>query len=154
MKNLTFTVIIIYCFALSLDSCTSDSCFEDTDPLVVVELLSKDTGVAMKCDSIKVYGVRDTFDTLLVDEEKVSKISFSLDPLHNEALYYFTINKIVDTVTISYSNYPHMISTACGYTIYSDISGPPITTHHIIDGINVDNKSVTLNGERNLRLFY
>lgn len=156
MKHLAYLTTVIITFIVSLASCSSGACFEETAPEVIVYMYTNGTETLKKCDSIKVYGHRDSFDTdtLLVYEKSVSDFSFSLDPLHNESIIHIYLNNAKEeTVTLTYINYPHAISPECGYTIYNEILTVN-TTKNIIDTITIDNKSVTLNGERNLRLFY
>jgi len=157
MKHLAYLVAGFILFAVLLYACSSGACFEDTEPKVIVNMYTDGTETLRKCDSIKVIGHGTTNDILLVDEKSVSVFSFSLDPLHNESTFYFNLNGKTDTVTLTYNNYPHVISPECGYTIYNDILTAKVNNkkvNHIIVNITIDNKSVTLNGERNLRLFY
>jgi|GEM_PF-2158715 len=157
MKHLAYLVAGFILFSVLLYACSTGVCFEDTEPKVIVNMYTDGTETLKKCDSIKVIG-HGAKDTLLVDEESVSSFSFSLDPLNNESTFYFNLNDKTDTVTLTYNNYPHVISPECGYTIYNDILTVKVNNkneeHHIIVNITIDNKSVTLNGERNLRLFY
>jgi Family of unknown function (DUF6452) len=47
----------------------------------------------------------------------------------------------------------HLVSPECGYTFYHVVQGLN-TTHNIIDSLIIENKNVTVDGERNMRLFY
>lgn len=157
MKHLAYLTAGLITFVVSLAACSTGACFEETVPEVIVNMYADGTETLRKCDSIKVIahkviGDATTFDTL-VNEKSVSSFSFSLDPLHNESTFYFELNNKKDEVTLTYNNYPHVISPECGYTIYNDILTVN-ATDTIIANITIDNKSVTLNGERNLRLFY
>ena len=155
MKQLAYQLTGLVIFVIALAACSTGACFENIEPKVVVHIYSEATGALKKCDSIKVIGVSETGDTLLVDETSVSNFSFSIDPMNNESTLYFLLDDLRDTVTLTYSNYPHIISPECGYTIYSDILTVTFPSEqHKIDTIRIENKSVTLDGERNLLLVY
>ena len=76
-----------------------------------------------------------------------------LDPAVDESVFIITLNGVTDTAVIWYTRNPHLVSPECGYTLVSDITGLK-TTHNIIDTLIIENKSVNLNGEKNLHLFY
>jgi len=153
MKQLVYQVIWLVTFTFSMAACSTGACFEDIDPVVIVSIYSDSTQNVIACDSIKVTGLTESGDTLLVDNTSVSQFSFSLDPIHNEAKLCIALDDATDTITLTYTNYPHIVSPDCGYTIFSSISAVT-TTKNIIDTITIENKSVTLNGETNLCLFY
>lgn len=153
MKRL---VSITACFLFSITtffSCSSGTCFEDTIPGVVTEILSSETKEVFTCDSIKVTGLSVYGDTLITDETSVSVFEFSLDPGNTLSKLVFLLDAVADTVTITYTSYPHYISPGCGYTFFNQITDIE-WTDNIIDSLKIDNQSVTLDGQKNLRLYY
>jgi hypothetical protein len=138
---------------ISLSSCSVQPCYEETDPLMITELLVSGTGETVKADSLRVYTYR-TADTLkFINAKGVSSFSVPLDPGNDESLFLITLNGVTDTAVIWYERRPHLVSPECGYTLFSEIRGL-YTTHNIIDTLIIENPTVDLDGQKNLHLFY
>ena len=137
----------------SLSSCSMQPCYEETDPAVNTMLLVSGTGETATADSLRVYSHTATDTLKFVNERAISYFSMPLDPASDESVFIITLNGVTDTAFIRYDRRPHLVSPECGYTLVSDITGLK-TTHNIIDTLIIDNRSVTLNGEKNLHLFY
>lgn len=138
---------------ISLASCSVQPCYEETDPAMITLLLTSGTGETAKADSLRVRGISPNGILKFVDSRSVSSFAVTLDPSEDQSLFYITLNGIQDTAIIYYTRRPHLVSPECGYTIVSDISGL-MTTHNIIDTLMIENKSVNLDGQKNLHLFY
>jgi len=134
-------------------SCTVQTCYDDTDPLMNTLLLASGTGAEAKADSLRVIGFSETSDTVFVSQRSVSSFSVPLDPGNDISAFRIVINGTSDTVVIRYTRRPHLVAPECGYTILSSITSLR-STHNIIDTIIINSKSVDLNGEKNLHLFY
>lgn len=139
--------------AAILPSCSVQPCYEDTNPLLNTLLLVSGTGETAEADSLRVYTYRETDTLRFIDSRVTSFFSVPLDPASDQSLFLITLNGVTDTAVISYNRRPHLVSPECGYTLVSDITGLK-TTHNIIDTLIIENRSVTLNGETNLHLFY
>lgn len=139
--------------ALGLTSCSVQPCYEDTNPLMNTLLLRSGSGETAKTDSLKIISISPTDTIKFVDLRSVSFFSLPLDPSKNHSLFLITLNGVTDTAEIFYTHRPHLVSPECGYTFISTITGLK-TTHNIIDTLIIENKSVNLNGEKNLHLFY
>jgi hypothetical protein len=153
MKHL---VSIAACFLFSIltfFSCSSGTCYEDTIPVVVTDIYSSETKKTVTCDSIKITGISLYGDTLITDETSVSEFKFSLDPVNTISKLIFLLDAVADTVSITYTSSPHFISPGCGYTFFNQITNIE-WTEHIIDSLKIDNQSITLDGQKNLRLYY
>lgn len=136
-----------------LSSCSVQPCYEETDPMMNTLLLVSGTGETARADSLRVYTYRAADTLKFIDERGTSFFSVPLDPAADESLFIITLNGVTDTAVIWYKRNPHLVSPECGYTLVSDITGLK-TTHNIIDTLIIENKSVNLNGEKNLHLFY
>ena len=134
-------------------SCSDQPCYEETDPMMNTILLVSGTGETAKADSIRVYTYRETDTLKFINLKGASSFSVPLDPGHDEAHFLITLNGVTDTALIWYNRRPHLVSPECGYTIISEIMGL-MTTHNIIDTLIIENKSVNLDGQKNLHLFY
>lgn len=138
---------------LFLHACSVQPCYEETDPMLNTLLLVSGTGATAKADSLRVYTYRETDTLKFVSLKGASSFSVPLDPANDESVFLITLNGITDTAEIRYQRNPHLVSPECGYTIVSEITGLT-TTHNIIDTLIIDNKSVNLDGQTNLHLFY
>ncbi len=136
-----------------ISSCSTGACYDDLDPLLNFGLFTSGTGAVKKANTIKIIGELPPNDTILVDNKSVSSFSLMLNPAGQSVTLYITLDDVSDTAVISYDSYPHLVSAECGYTFYNEITELS-TTHNIIDTLIIENKNVTLNGERNLRLFF
>jgi hypothetical protein len=139
--------------AIILHSCSVQPCYEETDPVMNTLLLVSGTGETGKADSLRVYTYRETDTLKFVSLRGTSTFSVPLDPANDESVFLITLNGITDTAEIRYNRSPHLVSPECGYTIVSEITGLK-TTHNIIDTLIIENKSVNLDGQTNLHLFY
>lgn len=149
--GLRITVMVL--LTLLLPACSEQACYDDMDPLVNVILLESGTGAAKKSVSLKITGLEFPSPVVLVTETSVTKFSVPLNPAAETSVMVILLNGIADTATISYTNFVHVVSPECGYTFYSVINGLN-TTHNIIDSLIIENKNITVDGERNMRLFY
>ncbi len=145
--------IAFFAAFMVLASCSVQPCYEKTDPVMITHLLTSGTGETAKADSLRVRGISPAGILKFVDARSVSSFAVSLDPSEDQSLFIITLNGISDTAVIFYTRKPHLVSPECGYTFVSDISGL-ITTHNIIDTLMIENKSVNLDGQKNLHLFY
>jgi len=136
-----------------LPSCSVQPCYEETNPLLKTVLLASGTGEAAKADSLRVCTYRETDTLRFINLKGASAFSVPLDPASDESEFLITLNGITDTAVIRYSRKPHLVSPECGYTIISELTGLK-TTHNIIDTLIIENKSVNLDGQKNLHLFY
>lgn len=146
-------IIVLVMVSAGFSSCSVQPCYEDTSPTMNTLLLVSGTGETAKADSLRVYTYRETDTLTFVNARNVSFFSVPLDPAEDESIFLITLNGITDTAAIRYNRRPHLVSPECGYTLVSDVTGL-MTTHNIIDTLIIENKSVNLNGETNLHLFY
>ncbi len=148
-----FRITVLVLLTLLSQACSEQACYDDTDALVNVILLESGTGAAKKSDSLKITGLTFPSPVELVTETSVTKFSVPLNPAEETSVIVILLNGIADTATISYTNFIHLVSPECGYTFYSTINSLN-TTHNIIDSLIIENKNITVDGERNMRLFY
>jgi hypothetical protein len=138
---------------LLLASCAEQACYDNTDPMMNALLLESGTGVQANAESLVVTAITATDTIEFVDAKSVSSFSLPLDPGNDVSTFYIVLDGIADTAVIIYTRHPHLVSAECGYTFVSELTGLR-TTHNIIDTLIIENKSVNLNGKRNLHLFY
>lgn len=146
-------VSTIMTLVLLLSSCGEQACYDKTDPMMSAFLLESGTGVTVKASSLVVTGITATDTIEFVNAKAVSSFAVPLDPGNDVSTFYIVLDGIADTAVINYTRRPHLVSAECGYTFVSELTELK-TTHNIIDTLIIENKSVNLNGERNLHLFY
>lgn len=155
MKMVRFISLVsaVILMILLQESCAEQACYDNTDPMMNTLLLESGTGVSVKAASLVVTGITATDTIDFLDVKSVSSFSLPLDPGDDVSVFYIVLDGITDTAVINYTRHPHLVSAECGYTIISELTGVR-STHNIIDTLIFENKSVNLNGERNLNLFY
>jgi hypothetical protein len=146
-------VLLALILALSAHSCSDKACYEEMDPLLYTSLLESGTGDSKKADSVRVIAATPSGQVTLFKQNAVTFFTLPLDPANDLSEFYVIVNGVSDTVVLTYTRRPHLVSAECGYTFLSDLTGLR-TTHNIIDTLIIENKSVSLDGEKNLRLFY
>ncbi len=147
------SISAVMVLALGLASCSVQPCYEEIDPLMKTLLLKNGTGETAKADSLRIRVVTPDETIEFINARSVSEFSLPLDPAKDYSIFLITLNGVSDTAEIFYTRHPHLVSPECGYTFISKITGLK-TTHNIIDTLIIENKSVNLNGEKNLHLFY
>ena len=116
---------------------------------------------AITVDSITVYGIGQQSGAMLIDcGKKVSQFSI---PFRNDAdttqyvirydMKALARYNICDTLTISYTRYPHFISADCGVTFNYTIKDLSYTTH-MLDSAALMVDEVTNVDEETMRLYY
>ena len=152
LKHITVAPLALI-IMLSVCSCSDQACYEEMDPLMYTSLLESGTGESKKADSVRVIAVSPAGPVTLYKQNAVTFFSLPLDPANDLSEFYFIVNGVTDTAVLTYTRLPHLVSAECGYTFLSELTGLK-TTHNIIDTLIIENKSVNLDGEKNLRLFY
>jgi hypothetical protein len=152
LKHITVALLALI-IMLSAFSCSDKACYEEMDPLMYTSLLESGTGESKKADSVRVIAVSPAGPVTLYKQNAVTFFTLPLDPANDLSEFYFIVNGVSDTAVLTYTRHPHLVSAECGYTFLSELTGLK-TTHNIIDTLIIENKSVNLDGERNLRLFY
>lgn len=134
-------------------NCTPEACFEETNSYVKASMYDNVTKVLKAADSITIYGLeRDT--ARIYDKEKgIQPVLFPLNASTVSCSFVVRINGISDTITFTYTSYPHLISKECGYTFFHNID-TPVYTRNIIDYIYTGLKNVSTENVENIRIFY
>jgi hypothetical protein len=140
---------------LFLNSCTPQSCFDQTDAFLNATLYLNKTGKLLAPDSLTIYGIDKESNKLY---NKTKSITTAILPLNASASYstfIIRINGITDTLELRYSSYPHLISKECGYTFYHNLISDSLAySKNIIDSIYIRNNNITTINEENIRIFY
>ena len=140
-------------FSLVLTFCTPEACFEETNSFVKASFYQNATGKYLAPDSITLYGSSMETSKLYNRARYVQPALMPLNSATDNCTLIIRINGIADTLTMTYSSYPHLISKECGYTFYH-ILDSYIVTKNIIDTIIIRNRSITTVNEENIRIFY
>ena len=136
-----------------LTSCLDTECIDETRAYVKVSFYDYDTIKVASPDSLTLFGVGNSVK--IYDNRK--KIALpALMPLKdsdNETEFIIEINGTTDTIRFAHSNYLHLISKECGYSMYHTLDTVYFTTNGI-DSISLTNKDITLKNIENVAIFY
>ena len=136
-----------------LFSCTPQSCQEETEVLIGSSFYMSGTGRSTAPDSVTVYGAGKDGSFICRNATGKQVIFLPPDASSGYCSFVIGINGIYDTLTFSYSTYPHLLSKECGYTYFYTISGCSFT-ENAIDTVIIRNNRVTNRNEENIRIFY
>jgi hypothetical protein len=148
----TFAAIIGISFIL-MASCTPGSCFEETNAFVKTTFFLDSTGVKLAPDSLTVYGIGRDTSKIYNKTRNINPALLPLDASTGGCGFVIRINGINDTISFTYSTYPHSISKECGYTFYHTIDFPVYSTN-IIDSVGLVKSTITTLSEENIRIYY
>ncbi|MEZ4999437.1 MAG: DUF6452 family protein [Bacteroidales bacterium] len=137
---------------LSLGSCTSEKCEEETEAYLNMTIQVTDSEAGTKPDSITIWGVGHEAD-LLYDTATVSIVKLPLDPSSGQVDFVIRRGSEEDLLTIKYRSEGRFISKPCGYGFIYFITEVNHTTSRI-ENILIINDEVNPGDEENLRTFY
>jgi hypothetical protein len=145
--------IIMSSLILGIVSCTPQSCFEDTTSFVNATFYKAGSNTATIADSITVFGIGKESYKLYNKALKVSVIQLPLDASSETCGFVMKINNLTDTLKLTYSSYPHLISKECGVAFFFTLESYSISGT-AVDTILFRNKNITTFHEENIRIFY
>jgi hypothetical protein len=156
MRRLISTIMLAFTATVPvvIVSCTTGACFDETNSYLKASMYSYSKKTALPVDSLTLYGLNHESDTIYNKSYRVNPVQFPLDASTGNSAFVIIINKVTDTISFSYSTYPHLISKECGYTFYHDLDTFPIYTKHAIDSVSLRKNKITTVNEENIRIFY
>src|SRR5512133_1146444 len=150
-----FKCLMLSAFLVVITSCTPESCLEETESFLKASFYSYSKPLnALPPDSLTVYGAGRDTAKIYASAQAIKEARLPLNPQTGSSVFIIRLNGISDTLSLSYSSYPHLISRECGYTYYHNITEPPAFTKNIIDSVWIKNNVITTKNEENIRIFY
>ena len=150
-RNLTITFSALI---LILLSCTTGSCYEETDALVKASFYNFKTQKLQAPDSVTIYGLNMENSKLYSKAKGVQPALFPLNPATISSTFIVKINGKTDTIEFRYNSYPHLVSKECGISYYHNLDTNRIFTRHAIINIYIGNRNISTINEENIRIFY
>ena len=148
----TIAYLFIAGFFLLLTSCSDIGCADATEAYVKVSFYNYDTKLSASPDSITLYGVGNSMK--IYNNQRVTPpMIMPLKNYDNETEFIIRINGTADTIRFVHSNFPHLISKECGYSMFHTIDAVYYTVNEI-DSIAVTNNEVSLKNIQNVAIFY
>ncbi len=138
---------------LLLTGCTPESCYENTESALKAGFYETGSGKNIATDMVSAFGIGMESLFLYKDDKAKKEIFLPLNPTSGECSFVVSINGVSDTVTFTYSSFPHLISKECGYTVFHTLESYS-STNNIIDTIIIRNPNVTIPYEENIRIFF
>ena len=153
-KALKFMSLPVLLIAMTrLMFCTTPSCLEETQSLVKATFYKNRTDSIKAADTLTVFGLGRDTSKIYDKSPHLSAVQIPLDVSAGTCGFVFILDGITDTLTLSYTSYPHLISKECGYSFYHILDSYTVTGR-TIDTIMFMNKSITTTNEENIRIFY
>ena len=139
-------------FFVLITSCLDTECTDETEAYVKVSLYSYESKKIALPDSVTLYGADN--EVKIYDSQKITLPALiPLKNSDNETEFIIKINGIADTIRFVHSNFPHLISKECGYSMYHTID-TIYPTFNGIDSISLTNKEITVKNIENVAIFY
>ena len=152
-KRLIYHIFIFSGFFLYLNSCTPESCIEETNAYLKATFYSFDTRKIVPPDKLTIYGIGRDTSKIYDNDAKVQPAMIPLNPSSDTSTFIIEINSVSDTLKLIYTSFPHLISKECGYTFYHKLD-TLFTTNNAIDSIYTGKKDITTINEENIRIYY
>lgn len=153
-SSLFFGIITSSILAIVLLArCTPESCYENTESALKAGFYETGTGTNVEPDSVSAYGIGVDSIMLYKNEKAKKEILLPLNPTTAVCSFVISINGISDTITFTYSSFPHLISKECGYSVFHTLDSYS-SSNNIIDTILIRNSNVTVPYEENIRIFF
>ena len=146
-------IVIITGLILSLNSCTPQACFDETESFLKATLYDYNTKKILAPDSLSMSGLNMTGSKIYNKSQGITVAQFPLNASTDTSVFMLEINGITDTIEFRYTSYPHLISKECGYTFYH-ILDTAFFTKHNIDSIFIKKDLITTLYEENIRIYY
>lgn len=152
LRQYRFLLLLAVAIFFTAWSCAPESCYENTLSSVRGGFYKTGTGQKVMVDSVSIFGQGYSQQLIYDSKRGLKDVSFPLNPALESSTLIFRINDVTDTVIFSYSSYPHLISKACGYSMYHNLD-KCFSTHNIIDTIIIRNRNISVSYEENIRIF-
>ena len=151
MKNIFLTLLFI-ALVICSNSCTKESCNEDTDVLMRAVFYSNDTGEMSSIDSLDIYGL-NIADSAICSMSTLNSIDLPLNPSTSNCSFVIINGGRADTINIYYESSLIFVSGACGYIYLYELEEVIYTTNDIIN-ISITNEPVNPGNEENIQIFF
>jgi len=153
-KTILGSIIITFSgLVLFFNSCTPESCYEETESLLKATFYDHVTKKSLIPATLTLFGLNK--DSIIYNN--ISKVQPGLFPLNDatdNCVFIIKINGITDTIEFNYNSYPHLVSKECGYTYYHNLDTLLVYTTNIIDSISISKSNITTINEENIRIYY
>ncbi len=144
----------------ALSSCNNSECYDNQSTLPLAGFYSMQTKESITVDSLSVYGIGATGDSLLLDNGIASTLYMPLPLSGNSVSYVFHFNnkeldfaELYDTLTIQYESYPKFVSEECGAIYKYDVLDFSYT-NHLIDSIAIPNMEFDNIDVESIKIYY
>jgi len=146
-----FSLVLILIVSAS-DSCTPETCLENTLSGVNAVFFSTSEGKIMAPDSVTLYGIGRVTDKIYSKTARLETIHIPLDAGTTSCSFVIKINDFTDTLTFNYISYPHLVSKECGFTYFHRLDEVVNKSENI--DIALLNGTITTSNEENIRIYY
>jgi hypothetical protein len=104
-------------------------------------------------DSLSVYGLGGTGDSIYNNRRNVSRIELPLDISQDDCRFVLVFPGMVhDTLLLRYVRHPRLLSAECGFDLFFDLQEAGATGHYIF-AIETVNNQVTNTLDEHIKVF-
>jgi len=151
-SRLTAFIILLVIIRLCVN-CTPESCLEETVSTLNATFYKTGSTQVSVADSITIFGIGKETNKIYDKTPKVSFIKLPLDASSGTCGFVMKINTVTDTLRITYSSYPHLISKECGLVFFFTLKSYQVSGT-TVDTIIFRNSNIATFNEENIRIFY
>jgi hypothetical protein len=151
-SNFSMPAILLVILGLCIN-CTPESCLEDTISTLNATFYKTGSTQVSVADSITIFGIGKENSKIYDKALKVSFIKLPLNASSEACGFVMKINNVTDTLRITYSSYPHLISKECGISFFFTLKSYQVSGT-TVDTIIFRNNNITTFNEENIRIFY
>ena len=148
--NRLFLLLILMQF---FTSCVPEACLEETTSFLNATFYKSATYKPIAPDSVTVFGIGKDDNKLYNKAINTLSIKLPLDASSETCGFVIRINGATDTLRFTYSNYPHLISKACGITFFHSLDTFRLSVRPV-NSIIITNKNIATFNEENIRILY
>jgi len=155
-RHIVYAMSKLLCLAVSIAACSSEDCpINNTVAGKMVFYDQKNRPVVIN-GILSVSVMRPQGDSVVLNQKSnASELVFPLSYTHETDTFVFDYNggMVYDTLYISHTNSPTLVSVACGTAMYHSITKAHCT-RHMIDTLIIKSAEVNYDERENIQVIY
>jgi hypothetical protein len=151
-SRLSAFIILLVIIRLCVN-CAPEACLEETISTLNATFYKTGSTQVSIADSITIFGIGKDTSKIYDKTLKVSFIKLPLDASSGTCGFVMKINDVTDTLRLTYTSYPHLVSKECGVVFFYTLKSYQISAT-TVDTIIFRNNNITTFNEENIRIFY
>ena len=166
MNTLLRNIICAAAITVGLGGCTSNDCpLNNTVRLICGFYYSSDPSASLSISDTLTIAVRDSIILNRTTNTSTVSLPMSYSGLNDSLVFRYTPmgsdSSSCDTLIVSKTNEPHVISLECGTGVFHTITATTCTSHtpnttfrYAIDSVVISKPNVNFDGQENLKIYF